>query len=66
MLCNAIRMNPDINTCYYDKQDALLLAINYKNPPGRLLRRQWTYPIRTMLELPEYRAFVRGESLPLD
>jgi len=32
-------MKPDINTMYYDKQDSLLLAINFKNPPGRLLRR---------------------------
>ena len=39
VLCNAIRMNPDINTAYFDKEDALLLAINFKNPPGRLLRR---------------------------
>ena len=66
VLCSQLRTNPDINTCYYDKQDALLLAINYKNPPGRLLRRQWTYPIKTMLELPEYREFVRIQNLPMD
>jgi hypothetical protein len=58
-----MRLNPDINTCYFDKEDALLLAINYRNPPGRLLRKQWTYPINTMLDYPEYRRFVAGESL---
>ena len=39
VLCNSIRLKADINTCYFDKDDALLLAINFKNPPGRLLRR---------------------------
>lgn len=58
-------MNPDINTCYFDKLDGLLLAINYKNPPGRLLRRQWTYPIKTLPELPEFRRFVKEEKLEM-
>ena len=42
VLIQALRYGPDVNTCYYDKEDALLLALNYKNPLGRLLRRQWT------------------------
>lgn len=66
ILCDSMRMNPDINTCYFDKDDALLLAINFKNPPGRLLRRQWTYPIKTMVDLPEFRKFIKGENLQME
>lgn len=39
VLTQCMRLNPDINTAYFDKEDALLLAVNFKNPPGRLLRR---------------------------
>ena len=42
VLVQAMRANPDINTKYFDKEDGLLMALNFKNPPGRLLRRQWT------------------------
>mmetsp|Transcript_41740 Transcript_41740/g.54973 ORF Transcript_41740/g.54973 Transcript_41740/m.54973 type:complete len:162 (+) Transcript_41740:686-1171(+) len=38
-LVEAMRLCPDVNTHYFDKEDALLLALNFKNPPGRLLRR---------------------------
>lgn len=38
-LVEAMRLYPDVNTCYFDKEDALLVALNFKNPPGRLLRR---------------------------
>lgn len=39
ILTQALRSGPDVNTSYYDAEDALLLALNFKNPPGRLLRR---------------------------
>lgn len=39
VLVEAMRLCPDVNTEYFDKDDALLLALNFKNPPGRLLRR---------------------------
>jgi hypothetical protein len=42
VLVQAMRANPDVNTKYFDKEDGLLMALNFKNPPGRLLRRQWT------------------------
>jgi hypothetical protein len=59
-----MRLNPDINTSYFDKEDALLLAVNFKNPPGRLLRRQWTYPVKTFVEMPDFRK-LRQEQLEL-
>ena len=39
IMVDALRRNPDINTSYYDKEDSLLVALNFKNPPGRLIRR---------------------------
>lgn len=59
-----MRLSPDINTAYFDREDALLLAVNFKNPPGRLLRRQWTYPVKTFMELPDFRK-VRAEQMKL-
>jgi len=32
VLADAIRLDPDVNTTYFDKEDALLLALNFKNP----------------------------------
>ena len=39
IMVDAMRRNPDVNTAYYDKEDVLLVALNFKNPPGRLIRR---------------------------
>jgi len=56
-------MYPDVNTAYYDKEDALLVALNFKNPPGRLLRRQWSYPMKVMPDFSEWRDSVKtGET----
>lgn len=54
-LVEAMRLCPDVNTHYFDKEDALLLALNFKNPPGRLLRRQWTYPLKSMPDIMTWR-----------
>lgn len=35
-------LRPDVLTEYYEMDDGLLVSIFYKNPPGRLLRRQWS------------------------
>jgi len=43
-LSNAITRRAELITEYYSKEDALLVAIHYKTPPGLLLRRQWTHP----------------------
>ena len=58
-LVEAMRLCPDINTHYFDKEDALLLALNFKNPPGRLLRRQWTYPLKTLPDIMTWRQYVK-------
>lgn len=64
-LVEAMRLCPDVNTQYFDKEDALLLALNFKNPPGRLLRRQWTYPLKTMPDISTWRQFVKDEECEL-
>ena len=61
MLVEAMRLCPDVNTEYFDKDDCLLLALNFKNPPGRLLRRQWTYPIKTLPDIATWRQYVKME-----
>ena len=38
-LVNAMKLDPDMAFEYYEREDALLLALYYKNPPGRLLRK---------------------------
>ena len=65
VLVEAMRLCPDVNTEYFDKEDALLLALNFKNPPGRLLRRQWTYPIKTMPDISTWRQFVKENEMDL-
>lgn len=65
VLVEAMRLCPDVNTEYFDKDDALLLALNFKNPPGRLLRRQWTCPIRTLPNIATWRQFHKEESCDL-
>ena len=63
VLVNAMKLNPDVNTAYFDKEDALLLALNYKNPPGRLLRRQWSQPIKVVPDVATWRRYVKEEGM---
>jgi len=54
-------MQPDVVTEYYERLDGLLVALYFKNPPGRLLRKQWTHPIRTIPDYPDWRTFIKQE-----
>ena len=38
----------DVKTKYFEMDDGLLVGLYYKNPPGRLLRRQWTSDTKVM------------------
>jgi hypothetical protein len=38
----------------------------FKNPPGRLLRTQWTLPVRVFPDFPEWRSMVKEQSVKLD
>ena len=60
VMVEAMRRYPDVNTAYYDKEDALLIALNFKNPPGRLLRRQWTAPFKILPDFQTWNEHVAG------
>ena len=65
VLIKAMKLNPDVNTAYFDKEDALLLALNYKNPPGRLLRRQWSQPVNVLPDISTWRKYIKEEGLKI-
>ena len=60
------QLQPDVETQYYEKDDGLLIALFFKNPPGRLMRKQWTHPIRVFPDFSEWRQFTREEQTPLE
>ena len=43
---------------------SLLMALNFKNPPGRLLRRQWTHPLSGLPDFHYWRMFKDQLILP--
>jgi len=51
---------------YYERLDGLLVALYFKNPPGRLLRKQWTHPVRTLPDFPEWREFIKQQGTPVE
>ena len=40
------------------------MALNFKNPPGRLLRRQWTHPLSGLPDFHYWRMFKDQLILP--
>jgi len=59
-LASMLRLQPDLAYTYYPNEDALLLAVYFKNPPGRLLRRQWSHPMRVTPDLQTWRTFIKS------
>ena len=56
-------MRPDVATKYYKEDDGLLVSMYFKNPPGRLLRRQWTNPVQVFPDFNDWKEFVKdGDS----
>ena len=49
-----LQTRPDMATEYYEMDDGLLVAMFFKNPPGRLLRRQWTQPPKVFPDFSEW------------
>ena len=54
-----LRFQPDLAYTYYPNEDALLLAVYFKNPPGRLLRRQWSHQLRVAPDFNQWKSFVK-------
>ena len=72
ILNDMLTLEPDVFTSYLEtcestaKRDCLdliknnttmIMAINFKNPPGRILRRQWTQPLSGIPDFLHYRMF---------
>lgn len=55
-----------MNTTYYDKEDALILALNYKNPQGRILRRQWTCRLKGIPSYQDWRIIKEEMVMPAE
>lgn len=47
-------LSPNITTKYYAREDGLLLSMYFKNPPGRILRHQWTKDFENSKEFRKY------------
>ena len=58
-------MQPDVVTDYYEMLDGLLVSMYFKNPPGRLIRTQWTMPVRTMPDFSDWQEYIHNDGVPL-
>ena len=56
-------LRPEMVTDYYEMDDGLLVALFFKNPPGRLLRRQWTNPVRVFPDFAEWQKVVKSDGV---
>lgn len=60
------QLQPDIVTDYYEMLDGLLVSMYFKNPPGRLIRKQWTHPVRTLPDFADWREFIKGQETKVE
>ena len=58
-------LRPDMVTEYYPMDDGLLLSIFFKNPPGRLLRRQWTHPVKVLPDFSQWKNLIKQDGIPV-
>lgn len=58
-------LQPDMATEYYEIGDGLLVGMYFKNPPGRLIRHQWTNPIKVFPDFQDWNQFVKEEGVPV-
>lgn len=62
-LAAVLNLRSDIVYQYYERDDSLLLALYFKNPPGRLLRRQWTYPVKAFPDFQLWRNHLKNNQV---
>lgn len=60
------KMQPDIVTEYYERLDGLLVAMYFKNPPGRLIRNQWTHPVTCFPDFSDWNKFVNNNDIAIN
>ena len=56
-LSQSMLLNPEIATQYCAREDALLCALYFKNPPGRIIRNQWSLKYK---DVPDFRGFLKS------
>jgi len=47
-LYQTLLFDPEIYSQYNNKDDSLLLGVNFVNPPGRIIRKKWTCPWKVL------------------
>jgi len=50
---------PEVQSIYDEEDDALLLSLYFRNPPGRILRKKWTCPWRVIPNLENWINFFK-------
>ena len=55
-LSRFILLNPNIATKYYEREDGLLVSLYFKNPPGRIMRNQWSLSFDNNTEFRDFMA----------
>lgn len=46
----AFFLNPNVATKYNEREDGLLVSLYFKNPPGRIMRNQWSHNFENATE----------------
>jgi hypothetical protein len=59
-LSKALLFDPDVLAHYYARTDSLLLALFFKTPPGRILRRQWTSGWRVIPNFSQFLTYFKN------
>jgi len=57
-----LKLRADVATEYFEMEDGLLVSMFFKNPPGRLLRRQWTQPAKVFPDFAEWNSLLEKTS----
>ncbi|CAI2364424.1 unnamed protein product [Moneuplotes crassus] len=55
-------LNPNIATKYSSREDGLFVSLYFKNPPGRIMRNQWSYNFATSTEFRDFLSKYDGDS----
>ena len=59
-LSKALLLSPHIATQYCSREDGLLISLYFKNPPGRILRNQWTFKFDEINDFKKYLNSISG------
>jgi len=55
-LSRAFLLDPNVATQYNEREDGLLVSLYFKNPPGRIMRKQWSHNFENSTEFRDFLA----------